>query len=72
MTLALLLSAVGLVAVVLVQPARAAFPGVPGKIAHTGFDGQDNEIYTIESDGDGKRQITHNTWYDTDPSWGSR
>src|SRR5215210_3103494 len=59
-SVALLLSAVGLVAVVLVQPARATFPGVPGKIAHVGYDGHDAEIYTIESDGDGKRQITHN------------
>jgi hypothetical protein len=49
------LLAVGLVVLIMVvleaHPARATFPGKPGKIAYDAFDGQDYEIYTINPDG---------------------
>jgi hypothetical protein len=42
------LAAVGLVVVFLyTQPADATYPGKPGKIAYTVWDGNDSEIYTI-------------------------
>jgi hypothetical protein len=45
-----LLAAVGLV-VLYVQPAEANYPGKPGKIAYSGWDGNDLEIYTINPNG---------------------
>jgi hypothetical protein len=37
--------------VVEARPAEATFPGKPGKIAYSGSDGNDTEIYTINPDG---------------------
>jgi hypothetical protein len=65
----------GIVSLVLVyaqQPAGATFPGTPARKAYWAFDGHDHEIYTIEADGGGKRQVTHNSVDDFDSSWGSR
>jgi hypothetical protein len=50
------LVAVGLVALIMLmvveaRPAEATFPGKPGKIAYSGSDGNDTEIYTINPDG---------------------
>jgi hypothetical protein len=42
-----LLAAVGLLVVLYAQPAEANYPGKSGKIAYTGYDGNDPEIYTI-------------------------
>src|SRR5918992_3657431 len=54
-----LLAAVGLFVVVLyAQPAEANYPGKPGKIVFSGYDGQDSEIYTIKADGGGKVPLT--------------
>jgi hypothetical protein len=60
-TLALLvaLAAAGLLAVVLyARPAEANYPGKPGKIAYSGYDGNDDEVYTIKPDGGGKLPVT--------------
>ncbi|HSK82077.1 MAG TPA: hypothetical protein VK902_01550, partial [Rubrobacter sp.] len=65
-----LLAAVGLFVVVLyAQPAEANFPGKPGKIAYAGYDGQDYEIYTINPNGGGKKQLTDNSLDDREPSY---
>jgi WD40-like Beta Propeller Repeat len=65
-----LLAAVGVFMVVLyAQPAEANFPGKPGKIAFAGYDGQDYEIYTINPNGGGKKQLTDNSSDDDYPSY---
>src|SRR5215213_5678783 len=65
-----LLAAVGLFVVVLyAQPAEANFPGKPGKIAFAGYDGQDYEIYTINPNGGGKKQLTDNSLDDRYPAY---
>ena len=65
-----LLAAVGLFVVVLyAQPAEANFPGKPGKIAYAGYDGQDYEIYTINPNGGGKKQLTDNSTNDLEPAY---
>ena len=67
-----LLAAVGLFVVVLyAQPAEANFPGKPGKIAYSGRDAPngDYEIYTINSNGGGKKQLTDNSTNDFNPSY---
>ena len=46
-----LLAAVGLV-ILYAQPAEANYPGKPGKIAYSGDDGNDLEIYTINPNGE--------------------
>jgi hypothetical protein len=53
------------------RPAEATFPGKSGKIAYQGYDGQDYEIYTINSNGGGKFRVTNNKTDDQEPSWGS-
>jgi Tol biopolymer transport system component len=55
--------------IVQVRPAEATFPGKPGKIAYSGYDGNDSEIYTIKSGGGGKVQLTDNATYNYDPSY---
>jgi Tol biopolymer transport system component len=64
-----LLAAVGLVVVLYAQPAEANFPGKPGKIAYAGYDGQDYEIYTINPNGGGKKQLTDNSLDDREPAY---
>jgi hypothetical protein len=65
-----LLAAVGLCVVVLyAQPAEANYPGKPAKIAFSGYDGQDYEIYTINANGGGKKQLTDNSLGDFYPSY---
>src|SRR5918999_751146 len=67
-----LLAAVGLFLVVLyAQPAEANFPGKPGKIAYSGLDAPngDYEIYTINSGGGSKKQLTDNSLSDYEPSY---
>jgi Tol biopolymer transport system component len=41
--------------------ASATFPGENGRIAFTGYDGQDNELFSIAPDGSDLRQLTVNT-----------
>jgi len=58
--------------VVEARPAKATFPGKPGKIAYSGYDGNDREIYTIKPGGGGKFKVTDNGGPDDyTPSWGS-
>jgi tricorn protease-like protein len=67
-----LLSAVGLLVVVLyAQPAEANFPGKPAKIAYSGRgkNNGDDEIYTINPNGGGKKQLTDNSTGDYQPSY---
>ena len=64
-----LLAAAGLVVIFYAQPAEANFPGKPGKIAFAGYDGQDYEIYTINPNGGGKKQLTDNSTNDLEPAY---
>src|SRR5215218_7900094 len=67
------LVAVGLVVLIMVvveaSPAEATFPANPGKIAYSGHHGQDFEIYTINSGGGGKVQLTDNAAKAYNPSY---
>jgi hypothetical protein len=58
--------------VVEARPAGAAFPGQNGKIAYSGDDGHDAEIYTIDARGGGRFKVTHNGTLETEPMWGRR
>jgi Tol biopolymer transport system component len=51
------------------QEAEAAFPGKNGKIAFNSDQVGDAEIYKINPDGSGLKQVTSNTVHDYDPSW---
>src|SRR5215208_2795529 len=53
--------------VVMVEPAGAAFPGKPGKIAYRCYDGKDYEICTIKPAGGGRLQLTNNDTDDFTP-----
>ena len=64
-----LLAAVGLLVVFYAQPAEANYPGKPGKIAFSGYDGKDYEIYTIKSNGGGKLQLTDNAMGNFEPAY---
>jgi hypothetical protein len=67
------LLAVGLVVLIMVvveaHPAKATFPGKPGKIAYSAFDGKDYEIYTINPDGGGRVRLTDNSTNDYGPCY---
>ena len=58
---------------VLAPAALAAFPGENGKIAFVDADiedgGADTEIFTINRDGTGLDQLTHNAAFDAAPAW---
>jgi Tol biopolymer transport system component len=52
------------------EKAEAAFPGKNGRIAYAGWNrGKDYEIYTINPNGSGKTQLTHNNTDDIDPAY---
>ena len=53
------------------ENAEATFPGKNGRIAYSGYDGKDYEIYTINSNGGGKFRVTNNKTDDQESSWGS-
>jgi len=63
-----LLLAVGLV-VLYAQPAEANYPGKPGKIAYSGWDGNDLEIYTINPNGGSNVKVTNNQSGDEAPAY---
>jgi TolB protein len=65
--LALLASGVGLLQVE--EPAEATFAGQNGNIAYTGFDGTDEEIYTINASGGTAFKVTNNFTPDSQPSY---
>jgi hypothetical protein len=67
---AAVLMACAVVVLVVSEKAEATFPGENGRIAYTDWDeGKDYEIYTINPNGSGKRQLTHNNTDDIDPSY---
>jgi TolB protein len=51
------------------EKAEATFPGKNGRIAYSGYDGNDYEIYTINSHGGDKFQVTNNNKGDYSPSY---
>src|SRR5919106_1713133 len=51
------------------EKAEATFPGKNGRIAYSGYDGNDYEIYTINSRGEAKRKVTNNNRDDYSPSY---
>jgi len=52
------------------EKAEATLPGKNGRIVYAGWNrGEDYEIYTINPDGSGKTQLTHNNTDDLDPSY---
>jgi Tol biopolymer transport system component len=52
------------------EKSEATFPGKNGRIVYAGWNrGEDFEIYTINPDGSGKRQLTHNGTADLDPAY---
>ena len=52
------------------EKAEATFPGKNGRIVYAGWNrGEDFEIYTINPDGSGKIQLTHNNTVDEDPAY---
>jgi Tol biopolymer transport system component len=67
---AAVLMACAVVVSALSEKAEATFPGENGRIAYAGWNrGKDFEIYTINPDGSGKRQLTHNNTDDLDPAY---
>jgi hypothetical protein len=60
-----------LLVVVEARPAEATFPGKNGKIAYSSWDGQDDDIYTINAGGGGRFNVTDNGTEDYEASWGS-
>jgi Tol biopolymer transport system component len=67
---AAVLMACAVVVLVVSEKAEATFPGKNGRIAYTDWDGgKDYEIYTINPDGSGKTQLTHNNTDDLDPAY---
>jgi Tol biopolymer transport system component len=54
------------------ENAEATFPGKNGRIAYSGYDGNDYEIYTTNVGGRGKTKLTHDNADEAAPSWGSR
>jgi hypothetical protein len=64
-----LLAAVGLVVFLYAQPAEANYPGTPGKIAYSGWDGNDLEIYTINTNGGSRKNVANNNTDDIQPSY---
>jgi dipeptidyl aminopeptidase/acylaminoacyl peptidase len=54
------------------ENAEATFPGKNGRIAYSGYDGNDYEIYTINSRGGAKRKVTNNNRDDYSPSYSPR
>jgi TolB protein len=51
------------------EKAEATFPGKNARIAYSGYDGNDYEIYTINSRGGDKVQLTNNNRDDYSPSY---
>ncbi|MGH3089049.1 MAG: TolB family protein, partial [Rubrobacteraceae bacterium] len=64
-----LATALAVAASLLAMPTQAAFPGKDGKIAFAMDDGNDDEIFTMNPDGTGLKQLTDNDASDDDPSF---
>ncbi len=63
----------GLVALAVVGagPAQAAFPGENGRLAFTTFEGERQDVFTIEPDGSDRRNLTNHPNTDADASYSS-
>jgi dipeptidyl aminopeptidase/acylaminoacyl peptidase len=66
---AAVLMACGVALLTVSEQAEATFPGKVGRIAYSGYDGNDYEIYTINSRGGDKVQLTNNNRDDYSPSY---
>jgi hypothetical protein len=68
---AAVLMACAVVVLALSEKAEATFPGKNGRIAYASYSGggKDSEIYTINPNGSGKTQLTHNNTDDIDPAY---
>ena len=70
---AAVLMACAVVVLALSEKAEATFPGKNGRIAYAGWNRGEGlkgfEIYTINPDGSGKRQLTHNNTGDFYPAY---
>src|SRR5215216_776620 len=66
---AAVLMACGVALLTVSEQAEATFPGKNGRIAYSGYDGNDYEIYTINSRGGAKRKVTNNNRDDYSPSY---
>jgi Tol biopolymer transport system component len=64
-----LLLASGVALVTSVKPAKAAFPGENGRIAYSGWDGSDYEIFTIPPNGGTPTQLTNTPTHESFPSY---
>src|SRR5215204_1628636 len=64
---AAVLMACGVALLTVSEQAEATFPGKVGRIAYSGYDGNDYEIYTINSRGVDKVQLTNNNRDDYSP-----
>ena len=51
------------------EKAEATFPGKNGRIVYSGFDGHDNEIYTINPDGTGRFNVTKTNAWESNPDY---
>jgi len=53
------------------EPAKGAFPGTNGKLVVAARDtvSDDTEIFTMNPNGTGVVQLTHNKTYDDEPAW---
>ncbi len=69
---ALVALAASLLALVVAQPAQAAFPGANGKIVFESFRDGYQEIYKMNPDGTRQRNLTKNAASDVDPDLGVR
>jgi Tol biopolymer transport system component len=73
MIAAAVMMACAVVVLVASEKAEATFPGKNGRIAYSSYDAPfpkgDSEIYTINPDGSGNRQLTHNDTDDIDPAY---
>jgi len=71
MRLIIVAAALAIAAAIAAGVAQAAFPGSNGKLVfQTNRDGNE-EIYTMNSDGTGRVDLTRNPADDTDPRWSS-
>jgi Tol biopolymer transport system component len=66
---AAVLMACAVVLLMVSEKAEATFPGKNGRIAYSGYDGNDYEIYTINVNGGDKFQVTNNNTDDYSPSY---
>ena len=60
---------VSVLAMVIVSPSHATFPGENGKIAFNSDRDGNYEVYVMNADGSGQANLTNNAAADFQPSW---